>query len=77
MSEAEVREILGARPASELFSVRGRRYKELGLDAARLSDDEMVALMAREPGLIRRPIMRADGDLVVGFDRKRLEEVLS
>lgn len=67
---------MGGRPAVEVFSPRSRRAKELQVNPAQLSDDELIALLAREPGLFRRPIIVAGGHLFVGFDRKRLEAEL-
>jgi arsenate reductase-like glutaredoxin family protein len=39
-------------------------------------DDELIRLMAEEPYLIRRPIIVAGGRLIIGFDKKRIDETL-
>jgi arsenate reductase-like glutaredoxin family protein len=41
-----------------------------------LDDEQMLALMAEHPALIRRPLLVEGGDLVVGFDREAYEERL-
>jgi Spx/MgsR family transcriptional regulator len=56
-----------------LLSTRTSQYKALGLDKKPVSDAELIALMAREPRLIRRPLTVAGNRLVVGFDGPALE----
>lgn len=64
--------------AKDILSTRSRRYKELGLaERGDLSEAELVALLAEEPGLWRRPIVIEGDQAVVGFDQKRLESLLS
>ena len=41
-----------------------------------LSDDEAIALMQREPNIIRRPIFEIDGEILVGFNQPELEKRL-
>ena len=75
LSEAEIRGILNGQPAALLYSRRGRQNKLLGIDPESLSDDEMVALMAREPALIRRPTLVIDGEVIPQPNKARLEEL--
>ncbi len=74
-SEAEVRELAAIAPGGvqALVSPRSVRYRELGLATQTLSDDEWVALLAREPGIWRRPIAVKGNRMVIGFDREALE----
>lgn len=76
LDEAEIRALLKDQPASLLYSKRGRQNKVLGIDPEKLADDELIALMAREPALIRRPTLVVDGELVPQPSRKRLEEIV-
>ena len=76
LSEAEIRELLGDRPASELLSTRSPRYKAMGLDIQTMSDDACLQVMAQEPYLIRRPTFKIGKDLVIGMDAKRLETLI-
>jgi arsenate reductase (glutaredoxin) len=63
---------LGLRPA-DVISRRARAYKELvGGREADLTDDELLALMVREPTLLRRPLTVRGDRAVVGFDRAAL-----
>lgn len=42
-----------------------------------MDDGELVAAMVEEPTLLRRPMIVAGTDIVVGFDRKRLDTLVS
>jgi arsenate reductase-like glutaredoxin family protein len=53
-----------------LLSTRSTQYKALGLDRRTVSDAELVALMAGEPRLLRRPLLVRDGTVIVGYDRE-------
>jgi len=55
----------------EVLSKRAKAYGELVGDRD-LSDDELLALMVREPTLLRRPLAVKDGRATVGFDREGL-----
>lgn len=63
--------------ARDLLSTRSRRYKELGLAGRDFSDDELIALLAAEPGLWRRPVVVRGDQVVVGYDAPSLEELLN
>lgn len=72
---AELRALLaalGLRPA-DVLSRRARAYRELvGGREADLTDDELLALIVREPTLLRRPLTARGDRAVVGFDRAAL-----
>jgi arsenate reductase-like glutaredoxin family protein len=74
LSEAEIRALLNGRPASLLYARRGRQNRTLGIDPDRLTDEEMIAYMAREPRLIRRPTLVVDGEIIAGPSNAQLEE---
>lgn len=63
--------------ARDLLSARSRRYKELGLAEQELSDEQVIQLLTEEPGLWRRPVVIRGDQVVIGFDQKRLEELLA
>lgn len=76
----ELRDLLARldlRPA-EVLSRRSRAYKELvGDREPALTDDELLALMVREPTLLRRPLVTAGDRVVVGFDREALNALIA
>lgn len=53
-----------------LLSTRTAQYKALELDRREVSEAELVELMAKEPRLLRRPLLVADGSVIVGYDRE-------
>ncbi len=79
-TEDELRQVLGDRPASDVFSRRSPSFRKLGLDFESLSDDELVRLMLEEPRLIKRPVVRWGENLVAGSgkaERAAIEAALS
>lgn len=51
-----------------ILSVRARAYRTLGLDGPGVGEPALLAAMAREPSLLRRPIVMVDDVVLVGFD---------
>ena len=73
-TEAELRELLGETAPADVFSWRSPSARKLGLDRETVSSDELISLMIGEPRLIRRPLIRVDGRLVVGTDKRAMAE---
>lgn len=42
-----------------------------------MGDDELLELMTQEPTLLRRPLIVAGGQAILGFDRNALEALTS
>lgn len=61
---------LHLRPA-DVLSRRSRAYGDLIGDRG-VPDDELLALMAQEPTLLRRPLVVRGDRAVIGFDREAL-----
>jgi len=59
----------------DLLSTRSSRLKELGLDPANLDDAALADLLAREPKLLRRPIVTDGRRIIVGLDRKAIADL--
>ena len=59
LSEDRIRELVRktGRPAQELFRAREPVYRELGLGARAVGDDEAIALMAQHTELMQRPVV--------------------
>lgn len=70
---ARLAELVGG--ASELFSRRARKYREMNLHEQKLSTDEMLNLMAREYTFIKRPVLVSGGRAVAGFTGKNYERL--
>jgi arsenate reductase len=56
--------------ASELFSKRAVKYREMKLGERDLSEDEMIDLMAEEYTFLKRPILVVGGKASAGYYEK-------
>ncbi|MDE0680538.1 MAG: arsenate reductase (glutaredoxin) [Gammaproteobacteria bacterium] len=76
--EAALRELLGQLDMTPIDLMRRgeARYRELGLKAADVTDDERIRAMAENPILIERPIFIARGKAVIGRPPERVLELL-
>lgn len=72
----EIEELLKGQSASVMFSFRSPSFKALELDQAKLTDDDLINLMLKEPRLIRRPIARIGKNVYFGADGKMLAVIL-
>lgn len=66
-------------PLQKFFNTSGQHYRELNLKERipTASPKELIALLASDGMLIKRPLLIADEQILVGFDPKRWEEALS
>lgn len=77
LSAQEIRAILGQRSPLEIFSWNSPSAKAAGITRETVqTQEELIRLMAGEPRLIRRPLIQVDGELVIGADLRRLQELL-
>jgi len=72
----EIKALLPGKSATEMFSFKSPSFKALGLDQAKLSDNDLINLMLKEPRLIRRPIAKIGKNVYFGADSKVLGEVI-
>ena len=77
LNQSEIEELLQGKPASEMFNFRSPTFKKLGLERDKLSDKELIALMLKEPRLVRRPVVRIDGKVYFSADKSFLEGLIS
>ena len=75
-TEDEIRGLAEAVGTAQLFAWRSPSLKQMGMAGRDLSEEEMVALMLREPRLVRRPLVRIGGRLLVGAGLKAVEAAL-
>lgn len=66
---------MGIKPR-ELLRTGEAVYKELGLGARELSEDEIIRLMSQHPELIQRPIVERGDRAVLGRPVERVRELL-
>ena len=51
-------------------------FKKLGVGDKELTGDEAIALMGKDPSIIRRPIFEIDGDIIIGYSPAVIEKRL-
>lgn len=76
LSEAELDKLIGARDYKEFLNTRNEMYREKNMKEKPPSRAEAIQLMARNPNLIRRPIVVRGGEMVLGFDEAGYEKLL-
>ena len=79
LSQAKITELLKKMniPARALLRTSEAIYKELGLAKAELSDKELVALMAKHPDLIQRPIVVKGDKAILGRPTENVQALLN
>jgi arsenate reductase-like glutaredoxin family protein len=75
-SRAEIEELLNGKPASEMFNFRSPSFKQLGLDKDSLNNTDLIDLMLKEPRLVRRPVVRIDGNVYFSADQSVLAKLI-
>lgn len=76
--KAKLRELLGKMGISprDLLRTREKKYKEMGLRDAAVSEEEILDAMVRHPELIERPIIEKGSRAVLGRPVERVLELL-
>ena len=72
----EILSLLGISPR-DLMRKKEDEYKELGLANSDLSDGDLIDLMIKNPILIERPIVLANGKAVLGRPPKQVLNILN
>ena len=75
-TRSEILELLGEKPAAEMFNFRSPSFKKLGLKRDSLGNEELIALMLKEPRLVRRPVVRIAEKVYFSADRSALEGLI-
>lgn len=75
-SASELKELFAGRDPRDYLNPRSPAFKAMSLAGKSLTAAEALALMAKEPNLIKRPITIAGKQMLAGFDREKLREAL-
>lgn len=60
----------------ELLRANSPVYKERKEELLAMGEEELAAVIATEPTLIKRPIVKSGGGFVVGLDEEKVAELL-
>jgi arsenate reductase (glutaredoxin) len=77
LGAAELKVLFVGRDPRDFLNPKSPAFKAMGLKGRKLTATEALALMAKEPNLIKRPLVVAGGEIVAGFDREHLRELLA
>ena len=68
LTEAELEELIGDRDYKEFLNTRNELYRTREMKEHPPSRAEAIKLMAKEPNLIRRPVVLQGSQILLGFD---------
>lgn len=57
------------------MGTRSRKYRELKDEVKTMGPERLIATLAAEPGLLRRPIVKSGDVVLVGFNEEEYERV--
>ena len=69
LTGAELDELIGERDYKEFLNTRNELYRKRNMKQKPPSRAEAIKLMAREPNLIRRPLLIRGSQIIFGFDQ--------
>jgi arsenate reductase-like glutaredoxin family protein len=69
LNRVELEELFRGRDPREFINPKSPAFKALGLKGKALTPDGAIALMVKEPNLLKRPLLIAGKTIVAGFDR--------
>ncbi|MCP4685792.1 MAG: hypothetical protein GY867_10160 [bacterium] len=75
-SADELRSIMGHVSLTHFLNSASEAYAEKGLDKALPERDEIFRMMAEDPSLIRRPLIKTIRLVTAGCDKKKISEML-
>jgi arsenate reductase len=76
LSEDELDALIGSRDYKEFLNTRNELYRARNMKEHPPSRAEAIKLMAREPNLIRRPVVMRGTQMVLGFDEEGFRKLV-
>lgn len=78
LTKDEIKQILRMTEdgTEEIISTRSKVFQELGINLDDLTMDELLDLVEKNPGLLRRPIIMDDKSLQVGYNEDEIRRFL-
>jgi arsenate reductase-like glutaredoxin family protein len=76
LGEAELDELIGERDYKDFLNTRNEIYRARKMKEHPPSRAEAIKLMAKEPNLIRRPVVLRGSRMVLGLDENEYKKLL-
>jgi arsenate reductase-like glutaredoxin family protein len=77
LSETELDALIGDRDYLQFLNSRNELYRSKNMKEKPPSRSQAIAMMAKVPNLIRRPVVIRGHQLVLGFDEAEFKKLLS
>jgi len=61
----------------EILSTRSQLFKNLDVDINELTVRELLEMLSEEPRLLKRPILTDGENLIIGYNKEAMENLLS
>ena len=71
----ELDRLIGDRDHRDFLNTRNELYRQKKMKENPPSRAEAIRMMAKEPNLIRRPVILAGGRIVLGFDEEGIAKL--
>jgi arsenate reductase len=71
----ELENLIGDRDYKLFLNSRNELYRQRNMKAHPLARAEALKLMAKEPNLIRRPVVIRGNQIVLGYDEEALKKI--
>jgi arsenate reductase len=71
----ELDRLIGNRDYRDFLNTRNEIYRKKKMKENPPSRDEAIRMMAKEPNLIRRPMILCGGRIVLGYDEEAIEKL--
>jgi Spx/MgsR family transcriptional regulator len=75
LSAAEIEELIGNHDYRDFLNSRNQLYRKANMKLDPPTRKEAIRMMAKEPNLIRRPVILAGGRIVLGFDENGIAKL--
>jgi arsenate reductase-like glutaredoxin family protein len=76
LTEAELDQLIGNRDYKEFLNTRNELFRKRKMKEHPPSRAEAIKLMAKEPNLIRRPLLLRGPQIIFGFDEEAYRQLL-
>jgi arsenate reductase len=76
LSEAELDELMGSRDYKQFLNTRNELYRTRNMKEHPPTRAEAIKLMAKNPNLIRRPVVLRGSEMVIGFDEEAFKKLV-
>jgi arsenate reductase-like glutaredoxin family protein len=76
LSATELKQLFAGRDPRDFLNARSPAYKAMNLAGKSITADQAISLMAKDPNLIKRPLVIAGKQMIAGFDRDQLRNAL-